>query len=90
MISRLAIHYLSNCPNYLHEKRTLMDNRQDIGKNIYDKTDFQISELFLFGVSLNNDASSTCILNATIQYLLATKRFDVLLTNLSRLKDSHF
>ena len=58
-----------------------MDNFQSIGENIHDKNDSQILELLLFGVSSNNDASNTCILNATIQYILATKRFDVLLTN---------
>ena len=28
-----------------------------------------------------NDASNTCVLTATIQYILATKRFDVPLAN---------
>ena len=41
-----------------------------------DKNDSQFSELLLFGVSSNNDASNTCILNANIIYILATKRFD--------------
>ena len=58
-----------------------MDNLQSIGENIHDKKDSQISELLLFDVPSNNDASDTCILNATIQYILATKRFDVPLTN---------
>ena len=35
---------------------------------------------FYFGVSSNNYAPNTCILNATIQYILATKRFDVRLS----------
>ena len=76
-----TIHDLLHCPNYLDERRTLLDNLQSIGENIHDKSDFQISELLLFGVSSNNDVSDTCISNATIQYILATKRFDVPLTN---------
>ena len=76
-----TIHDLLYCPNYLDERRTFLDNFQSIGENIHDKNDSQILELLLFGVSSNNDASNTCILNATIQYILATKRFDVLLTN---------
>ena len=75
-----TIHYLLHCPNYLDERRTLLDDLQSIGENIHDKNDSQISELLLFGVSSNNDASNTCILNATVQYMLATKRFDVSLT----------
>ena len=42
-----TIHY----PNYLDERRTLLDSLQRIGENIYDKNDSQNSELLLFGVS---------------------------------------
>ena len=75
-----TFHYLFHCPNYLDERRTLLDNLQSIRENIHDKNDSQISELILFGVSSNNDASNTWMLNATTQYILATKRFDVALT----------
>ena len=70
------IHYLLHCPNYLNERRTLLDNLQSIGKNIHNKNVSQISEMLLFSVSSNNNASNTCILNATIQGILATKRVD--------------
>ena len=63
--------------------RILLDNLQSIEENIHDKNDSQILELLPFSVSSNNDASNTCILNATFQYILATKRFDVPLTNSS-------
>ena len=86
-----TVHYLLHCPNYLDKRRTLLKNLQNIGENISDKNDFQISELLLFGVSSNNDISNTCILNATIQYILATKIIDVPLSNFwVVLKDSHF
>ena len=76
------IHYLLHCPNYLDERRKLLDNLESIGENIHNKNDFQISELVLFGVSSNNDVlHGYIILNATIQYILTTKRFDVPLTN---------
>ena len=52
-----------------------------LGENRHDKNDSQISELLLLGVSSNNHASNTCILNATIQYMLCNKRFDASLTN---------
>ena len=70
-----SIHYL------LQERKTLLDNLQIIGENIHDKNDSQILELLLFDVPWNNDASNTCILNANIQYILATKWFHVPLTN---------
>ena len=75
-----AIHYLLHCSNYSDEGRTLLEGLQSIGEKIHDKSDCQITELLLFGVSSNNDASNTYILNATIQCILATKRFDVPLT----------
>ena len=58
-----TIHYLLHC---LDERRTLLDNLQSIGENIHGKNDSQISGLLLFGASSNNDASNTCILNASI------------------------
>ena len=67
----MTIHYLLHNSNYLDEMRTLLDNLQ---------SSYWRKELLLFGVSSNNDASNTCILNATTQYILATKRFDVRLT----------
>ena len=77
----ITIYYLLHFPNYLDERRSLLDNLQNIGENIHDKNDFQFSEFLLLVVSLNNDASDTCILNATIQYMLITKRFDDFYTN---------
>ena len=77
------VHVTSTHINELDERRTLLDNLQSTEENIHDKNDSQISELLPFGVSSNNDASNTCVLNATIQYILATKILDVPLTNLS-------
>ena len=59
-----------------------MDNLQSTGENIHDKNDSQISELLLFGVSPNNHASDTCILNPTIQYILTTKYLTSVLLNI--------
>ena len=70
-----------NSPNHLDERATLLDNVQIIGENIHDKNDFEVSKLLLLGVTSNNHASNTGILNATIQYTLAAKRFEVPLTN---------
>ena len=74
------IHYLLHCPNSV--ERTLLHNLQHIGEDIHDKNDFQVSELLLFGVSSNNDASNKFTLNATIRYIWASKRIDVPLSNL--------
>ena len=57
------MHYLLYCPNYLDERRILLDYLQSTRENIHDKNDSPISELLPFGV-----ASNTCILNATMEY----------------------
>ena len=56
-----AIHYLLHCPNYLDERKTLLDNLQSIGEKIHHKNDSQIRELLLCGVSSSNDASNKYI-----------------------------
>ena len=61
---------------------TTIDYLLIIGENIHDKNDFEVSELLLLGVTSNNHASSTSTLNATIQYLLATKRFVIVVVAL--------
>ena len=86
---KTTIYYLLHCPNYLHERRTLFDNLQSTEENIHNKNDSQISELRLFDVSSNNDATNTCILNATIQYILAAKRFDSPLNNSCVIRNTH-
>ena len=65
---------------------TLWNNLQNIDENILDRNYSRLSEILLFGDSSFNDAKNTSILNATIQYIYDTKRFDVPLTNLSRLQ----
>ena len=72
MTLRLPIH----CANYLDERSTQLDNIQIDRENIHNKIDFEVSELLLLGVTSNNDASNTFILNASIQYILATERFN--------------
>ena len=50
-------------------------------KTFMIKNDSQILKLLIFDVSSNNYVSNICILNATIQHIFATKRFDAPLTN---------
>ena len=63
-----TIHYLLHCPNFLEEGRALLDNLQSTGGNIHVTDDSQISELLLFDVSSNNDASNTCIIHVECYY----------------------
>ena len=61
---------------------TLLNKLQNVEENILDRNYSQLSEILLFSDSSFNDATNASILNATIQYIVDTKRFDVHLTNL--------
>ena len=74
------IYYLIHFPNYLNYLDTLRQSSKYSRKQ-QNRNDSQISEFTLFGVSSNNNESNTCILNANIHYILATKRFDVFLAD---------
>ena len=76
---------------FVDERRPLLDNVKNVGENIHDKTNFEISKLLLFGVSSNNDASNSSNLKVAIQYILDIKKFDVRLTSCCLvLKDLNF
>ena len=53
-----------------------------VEENIIDRNYFRLSEILLFDDSSFNNAKNISVLNATIQYIFDTKKFDVPLTNL--------
>ena len=70
-------HFLLHCPHYSHERSTFLNTIRNINRHIFDKNDLQITETLLYGDSSLDDKSNTLILNATIDFLFVTKRFDV-------------
>ena len=72
---------LPSLSNFSDEKSIFLNNIRSIDKNVLSGSDSRISETFLFGLSSFNDTKNTSILNTTIDYVLSSKRFDVLLTN---------
>ena len=66
-----------HCPHYSNERSTFLNTIRNINRNIFDKSDMQIIETLLFGESSLDGESNTLILNATIDFLFVTKRFDV-------------
>ena len=66
-VKEMTLRLPINCANYLDERTTLLDNVQIVRENILNKIDFEVSsELLLLGVTSNNNASNTFILNATV------------------------
>ena len=72
---KTTFHFLLSCPNYFDERLTLMKIR-NINPNILESTNSQITQFFLHGDKNFIASTNFIILISTIEYILATKRFD--------------
>ena len=69
-------HFLLHCPNYVNERMILLNTIRAIDSSILDLDENQITETLLYGNNLLRKTINTSILNATINFLICTKRFD--------------
>ena len=69
-------HYLLHCPDYLEERKTLLNTISCSVPNIFDFNNDQLTEILLYGKDDLDNINNTSILDATINYLLETKRFN--------------
>ena len=69
-------HYLLHCPDYLHERKTLLNTVSCIVPNIFDFNNDQLTEILLYGKEDLDNINNTSILDATINCLIETKRFN--------------
>ena len=74
-----TVHYLLHCPNFSNERLTFFNKLQSIGENILSKDDSNISKVLLCCDHLFNDIRNTFILTVSIEYIISTKRFSLLL-----------
>ena len=70
-------HFLLHRPNYSNERSTFLNVIGSIDRNILTRHNSQVTETLLYGDSNLNNITNTLILNAMIDLLIATKRFDV-------------
>ena len=68
--------FLLSFPNNLPERKILLDNIKYVLTNISEQSDSFINNVLLFHDTSLDDSSNTIILNATINYITSTKRFD--------------
>ena len=68
--------YLLPCPNYLHERKTLLNTVSCIVPSIFDFNSDQLTESLLYGKENLDNINNTSILDTTINYLIETKRFN--------------
>ena len=71
-----STHFLLQCPSYINERCTLMSNLNRINPQISQTFLQLLTNTLLFGNSSYSDKTNTHILNATIDYIQLTKRFD--------------
>ena len=69
-------HYLLRGPGYLQERKTLLNTMSWIVPNIFDFNNDQLTEILLYGKEHFDNINNTSILDATINYLIETKRFN--------------
>ena len=72
-----STHFLLYCSDYSNERLTFLNLIRNIDRNILDKNDLKVTETLLYGNSSSDDTNNTLIRNATMEFLIASKRFDV-------------
>ena len=66
-------HYLLHCPTYITERRTLLSTIENIDNNLLDLYEPVLIKT-PFGSNSFDTNANTNVLNATIEYVLSTKR----------------
>ena len=72
-------HFFLHCTHFSNQRLTLINKIKDIDKHIFDKNDSLITQTLLFGDEKLSITDNKSILEATIQFLISSGRFDSLL-----------
>ena len=68
--------FLLHCPQFINERRTFLSTVGDINYKFLENTDSNLIKVLLFGNTSFDITDTTKTLNATINFILLTKRFD--------------
>ena len=71
-------HYFLHCPLFHAERSTLLSNINEIDSAIFNKSESVVTHILLYGDESFKDEVNLVILNATIDYVLSTNRFDLM------------
>ena len=69
-------YFLLHCPTHIIERRTLLSTIENIDNNLLDLCEPVLKRTLLFGSNSFDTDANINVLNATIEYILSTKRFD--------------
>ena len=70
-------HFLLRCPNFNTQRQTLFDKIATIDANILRENENNIINILLFGKPNSEDCFNKQILNASIEFILSTERFNI-------------
>ena len=71
---KTTAHYFLHCSTYIAEKRTLLSTIENIENNLPDLSELVLIKILLFDSNSFDTNANTNLLNATIEYVLSTKR----------------
>ena len=72
-------HFLLHCPIFHDKIHTLSSTLNNIDSKILESTDSYVTQSLLFGSTSFDSETNMLVLNATIDYILSTERFEELL-----------
>ena len=72
-----STHFLLHCSNCFSERSTFLNSIRNIDSNNLTKNDLKVMETLFYGDSSYVDTNNTLIMNATMEFLFAFKRYDV-------------
>ena len=69
-------HFLLHCLTYITKRRTLLSSIENIDNNLLDNWEPVLIKTLLFDINTFDTNVNTNVLNATIEYVISTKRFE--------------
>ena len=78
---KIHVTFFFDCPNLLGERNTLLNKNTSIDSNTLNQADVTITKTLLFGNLKYSNKVDSQILNASIDFILTSKRFDEPLLN---------
>ena len=71
-----ATHFFLHCPLFINERRTLLSTIRSLDSKLLDCTDYDLTQTLLFGNTSKTSCNNFKIINASIDYILSSKRSD--------------
>ena len=71
-----ALHFLLYCPNFMQCRNTLLSEIFEINSELITRNDLALTQTLLFGDNSFSQYDNSKILDATIAFIVASKRFD--------------